>query len=77
MGKDKHTFEKTSEYKQSFYKDLIEHCEKDIVSVLRNGGLQTDLYRECWLKGFQYAGERFSKIFEMLDEELKNEKTKN
>ena len=77
MGKDKHTFEQVSENKQSFYKELLEHCEKDIVSVLRNGGLQTDLYRECWLKGFQYAGERFSKIFEILDKELENEKTKN
>lgn len=77
MGKDKHTFTQVSEYKQSFFKELLEHCEKDIVSVLRNGGLQTDLYRDCWLKGFQYAGERFSKIFEMLDKELENEKTKN
>lgn len=77
MGKDKHTFTQVSEYKQSFLKELLENCEKDIVSVLRNGGLQTDLYRDCWLKGFQYAGERFSKIFEMLDKELENEKTKN
>lgn len=77
MGKDKHTFTQVSEYKQSFLKELLEHCEKDIVSVLRNGGLQTDLYRDCWLKGFQYCGERFSKIFETLDKELENEKTKN
>lgn len=77
MRKDKHTYEQMLKNKQLFYKELLEHCEKDIVSVLRNGGLQTDLYRECWLKGFQYAGERFSKIFEMLDKELENEKTKN
>ena len=76
MGKDKHTYEQMLKNKQFFYKELLEHCEKDIVSVLRNGGLQTDLYRDCWLKGFQYAGERFSKIFEILDKELENEKTK-
>lgn len=65
MGKDKHTFIHLSSDKQTFYKELEERCESDLNDVLQIGGLQTDLYRECWLKGFQYAGERIAKIFEL------------
>lgn len=65
MGKDKHTFTQLSENKQVFYKELIDRCEEDIINVLQIGGLPNDLYRECWLKGFQYAGERIETILEL------------
>lgn len=65
MGKDKRTFEKLSENIQSIYKELINRCDKDIVSVLQIGGLPNDLYRECWLKGFEYAYERIKTIIEL------------
>lgn len=65
MGKDKHTFTKLSENKQAFYKELEDRCEEDIDNVLQIGGLMSDLYRELWLKGFQYAYERIKTIFEL------------
>lgn len=65
MGKDKHTFTRLSENKQAFYKELEDRCEEDIDSVLQIGGLMSDLYRELWLKGFQYAYERIKTIFEL------------
>lgn len=65
MGKDKYTFTKLSENKQAFYKELEDRCEEDIDSVLQIGGLMSDLYRELWLKGFQYAYERIKTIFEL------------
>ena len=71
MGKDKHTFTQLSVDKQAFYKELEERCKDDINSVLQIGGLQTDLYKECWLKGFQYAGERIERIFELSNKGVK------
>lgn len=65
MGKDKHTFTRLSESKQAFYKELEDRCQKDIDSVLQISGLPSDIYRELWLKGFQYAGERIKTIFEL------------
>lgn len=77
MGKDKYTFTLLSSNKEAFYKELADRCQSDIVSVLQIGGLQNDLYKECWLKGFQYAGERIARIFELSDKGVKNEKAKN
>jgi len=77
MPKDKRTFIQLSANKEAFYKELADRCQEDIVSVLQIGGLQSDLYRECWLKGFQYAGERIARIFELSDKGVKNEKAKN
>ena len=71
MGKDKHTFTKLSENKQHFYKELVDRCEEDITNVLQIGGLPNDLYRECWLKGFQYAYERIKTIFELKGDKIK------
>lgn len=65
MGKDKHTFTRLSGKKQTLYKELASRCEKDIVNILQIGGLQSDLCRECWLAGFNYAFERIEKIFEL------------
>lgn len=65
MGKDKRTFTQLSENIQNFYKELVNRCDKDIVSVSQIGGLPNDLYRECWLKGYQYAFERIKTIFEL------------
>lgn len=42
--------------------DLIKKSSLDIETILKNGGYQNDLYKECWLAGFVYAGERISKI---------------
>ena len=67
MGKDKHTFMRLSENEKAFYKKLTERCKSDCISVLQKGGLQKDLYEQCWLKGFQYAGERIARVFELLD----------
>lgn len=76
MGKNKHTFISLLLNKQVFYKELIKYCENDCINVLQNGGLQKDLYKECWLKGFQNAERYITKLFELLDEETKYEKTK-
>lgn len=65
MGKDKHTFTRLSENEQTFYKELVDCCEEDIANILQIGGLQNDLYRECWLAGFYYAFERIGKILEL------------
>ena len=67
MGKDKHTFKQLSTNKQAFYEELKERCENDCFDVLQIGGLQTDLSRECWLKGFGYALERINAIFELKE----------
>ena len=67
MGKDKRTFKQLSTNKQTFYKELKERCENDCFDVLQIGGLQTDLSRECWLKGFDYALERINAIFELKE----------
>lgn len=77
MPKDKHTFMRLSENKEAFYKELADRCLSDCISVLQTGGLQNDLYKECWLKGFQYAGERVARIFELSSKGVKNEKAKN
>lgn len=77
MGKDKHTFMRLSENKEAFYKELAERCKSDCISVLQKGGLQKDLYEQCWLKGFQYAGVRIARTFELSDKGVRNEKTKN
>ena len=77
MGKDKYTYTRLSSDDQTFYKELAERCSNDCVSVLLKGGLQNDLYKECWLKGFQYAGERIGRIFELSDRRIKNENTKD
>ena len=71
MGKDKHTFTQLSENKQHFYKELVDRCEEDIANILQIGGLPNDLYRECWLKGFQYAYKRIKTIFELKEEKRK------
>lgn len=71
MGKDKHTFKQLSTNKQTFYKELKERCENDCFNVLQTGGLQTDLSRECWLKGFSYAFERINAILELKEEKRK------
>jgi hypothetical protein len=42
--------------------DLIKKSSLDIETILKNGGYQNDLYKECWLAGFIYAGERINKI---------------
>ena len=78
MGKDKHTFKQLSTNKQTFYKELKERCENDCFNVLQTGGLQTDLSRECWLKGFGYAFERINAIFELkeVERKWKNKKLK-
>lgn len=65
MGKDKYTFTRLSENEQTFYKELEDRCKEDIVNILQIGGLQSDLSRECWLAGFNYAFERIKKIFEL------------
>ena len=67
MGKDKHTFKQLSIKKETFYKELEERCENDCFNVLQIGGLQADLSRECWLKGFEYAVERINAIFELKE----------
>lgn len=67
MGKDKKTFKMLSEQKETFYKELEERCKNDCFNVLQTGGLQTDLSRECWLAGFNYAFERIKKIFELKE----------
>ena len=77
MPKDKHTFTLLSSNKQAFYKELAERCKSDCISVLQEGGLQKDLYEQCWLKGFQYAGERIARVFELSDKGVENEKAKN
>lgn len=71
MGKDKHTFKQLSIKKETFYKELKERCEKDCFDVLQTGGLETDLSRECWLKGFSYAFERINAILELKEEKRK------
>lgn len=71
MGKDKHTFKQLSIKKETFYKELEERCENDCFNVLQTGGLQTDLSRECWLKGFGYAVERINAIFKLKEEKRK------
>ena len=71
MGKDKHTFKQLSIKKETFYKELKERCENDCFNVLQTGGLQTDLSRECWLKGFSYAFERINAILELKEEKRK------
>ena len=71
MGKDKHTFKQLSINKQTFYEELKERCENDCFDVLQAGDLQTDLSRECWLKGFGYALERINAIFELKEGERK------
>lgn len=76
MGKDKHTFALLSSGEQTFYKELAERCESDCASVLQNGGLSKDFCEESWLKGFQYAGERIERIFELSNRGTKNEKKK-
>ena len=77
MPKDKHTFTLLSSNKEVFYKELADRCKSDCISVLQTGGLQKDLSEECWLKGFQYAGERIARIIELSDKGAKNEKAKN
>lgn len=77
MGKDKCTFALLSSGEQTFYKELAERCESDCASVLQSGGLSKDFCKESWLKGFQYAGERIERIFELSTRGVKNEKTKN
>lgn len=67
MGKDKHTFKQLQINKQTFYKELKERCEKDCFDVLQAGGLETDLSRECWLKGYNYAFECINAIFELKE----------
>ena len=67
MGKDKKTFKQLSIEKETFYKELEKRCESDCFNVLQIGGLQTDLSRECWLAGFNYAFERIKKIFELKE----------
>lgn len=71
MPKDKYTFTQLSTNKDAFHKELAERRKSDCVSVLQKGGLQTDLYEECWLKGFQYAGERIERIFELSNKGAK------
>ena len=71
MGKDKHTFKQLSIKKETFYKELKERCENDCFNVLQTGGLQTDLSRECWLKGFSYAIEHINAILELKEEKRK------
>lgn len=71
MGKDKRTFKQLSTNKQTFYKELKERCESDCFNVLQTGGLQTDLSRECWLKGFGYAIECINAILELKEEKRK------
>lgn len=71
MGKDKHTFRQFKINKQTFYKELKERCEKDCFNVLQAGGLETDLSRECWLKGANYAFECINAIFELKEEKRK------
>lgn len=71
MGKDKHTFKQLLTNKQTFYKELKERCESDCFDVSQIGGLQTDLSRECWLKGFSYAFERINAILELKEEKRK------
>lgn len=77
MPKDKVTFKQIQENKEQFFKEIADRCLADCISVLEKGGLQNDLYKECWLKGFQYAGERIARVFELSKKEQKDEKTKN
>jgi hypothetical protein len=58
-----------SENKQTLYKELANRCEEDIVNILQIGGLESDLCRECWLAGFNYAFERIKKIFELKEKQ--------
>lgn len=67
MGKDKVTFKQIQENKEQFFREIADRCLADCISVLEVGGLQNDLYKECWLKGFRYAGERIEKIFELFE----------
>lgn len=67
MGKDKRTFTHLSSNKQTFYKELEERYKKDLDDILQIGGLTSDLSRECWLAGFNYAFERIKKIFELKE----------
>lgn len=71
MGKDKHTFKQLSTNEQTFYKELKERCEKDCFDVLQTGGLETDLSRECWLRGCNYAFECINAIFKLKEEKRK------
>lgn len=77
MGKDKVTYQEICNKKEAFYKEIADRCLEDCISVLSKGGLQNDLYKECWLKGFEYAGERIQRIFELSKKEQTNEKAKN
>lgn len=77
MPKDKVTYKELCEKKETFYKEIADRCLADCISVLEKGGLQNDLYKECWLSGFMYAGERIRHVFELSQKEPKNEKAKN
>lgn len=67
MGKDKRKITFPCMDLQVFYKEIEEHSKNDINDILQYGGLQTDLYKECWLAGFRYAERRIANILEMSE----------
>lgn len=69
MGKDKITYKNLETTKSLFFQELEERSKNDINDILQFGGLQTDLYKECWLSGFRYAYERIEKIGLLLRKE--------
>ena len=65
MGKDRVTYKQIQESKDKTIKEITDRCLNDITKVLEIGGLPDDLYRECWLSGFRYAGGRIQNTLEI------------
>lgn len=65
MGKDRVTYKQIQESKDKTLKEIADRGLDDVIKVLKKGGLQNDLYKECWLRGFLYAGERIQNILEI------------
>lgn len=69
MGKDKVTYKQIAASKNQVLKEIADRCLQDCIEVLQSGGLDCDLYKECWLRGFSYSGERINRIFELSKKE--------
>lgn len=66
MGKDKVTYKEIRASKNVVLQEIADRCLEDCIDVLQKGRttLQNDMYKECWLRGFQYAGERIQNILD-------------
>lgn len=66
MGKDKVTYKEIRASKNVVLQEIADRCLDDCIKVLQEGraSLQNDMYKECWLRGFEYAGERIQSILD-------------